>query len=133
MRNDTQNLSSEKPCIPPLSPKEIRREIALYAQKFCNNEKFDNISVICFDEIKSTNTYAKQISSEGDCTVITADVQTAGRGRMGRSFYSPKNTGAYFSVVLHKPRDFSDAVKFTSFTACAVCKAIENYHFVHSV
>jgi len=109
-----------------LSPQMLRQEAKLYSKKFCNGENFEATKFICLEEVNSTNTYAKQVSSEGDCTVITADVQTAGRGRMGRSFYSPKSTGAYFSVVLHMPREFSDAVKFTSFTACAVCRAIEN-------
>ena len=49
----------------------------------------------CFDEIDSTNTYAKQIALDGaaDGTVVVANCQTAGRGRMDRSFQSPRDKG----------------------------------------
>ena len=49
----------------------------------------------CFDEIDSTNTYAKQIALTGapDGTVVVANCQTAGRGRMDRSFQSPRDKG----------------------------------------
>ena len=56
----------------------------------------------CFDEIDSTNTYAKQIALEGaaDGTVVVANCQTAGRGRMDRSFQSPRDKGIYLTVLL---------------------------------
>ncbi|TPR24490.1 biotin--[acetyl-CoA-carboxylase] ligase [Apilactobacillus micheneri] len=56
-----------------------------------------------FNEIDSTNTYAKKILSQSkisDPIVIVADKQTAGHGRRGREFYSPKDTGIYMSMIL---------------------------------
>lgn len=56
-----------------------------------------------FNEIDSTNTYAKKILSQSKITVpmlIAADEQTAGHGRRGRGFYSPKDTGIYMSMIL---------------------------------
>ena len=55
-----------------------------------------------FETIDSTNTYAKKLAVEGAPagTVIIADHQSAGRGRLGRSFSSPENMGIYLSVIL---------------------------------
>ena len=56
----------------------------------------------CFDVIGSTNTYLKCAALEGaaDGTVVIARHQTAGRGRLSRSFESPEGKGLYFSVLL---------------------------------
>ena len=56
----------------------------------------------CFDIIDSTNTYLKKAALENapDGTVVIAARQTAGRGRMTRSFESPEGKGLYFSVLL---------------------------------
>lgn len=53
------------------------------------------------EEVDSTNTYAKQLCAEnkGTNALVIADCQTAGRGRLDRSFASPKGTGLYFSAV----------------------------------
>ena len=55
-----------------------------------------------FDTIDSTNTYAKQLARNGapEGTVVIADHQTGGRGRMGRSFSSPAGMGIYMSIIL---------------------------------
>lgn len=55
-----------------------------------------------FDELGSTNDLAKTMASNGapSGTVILADSQTKGRGRMGRSFISPPGVGIYLSVIL---------------------------------
>ena len=56
----------------------------------------------CFAELDSTNNYAKTLAQTGapDGTAVIADSQTAGRGRMERSFQSPKGQGIYLSVLL---------------------------------
>lgn len=55
-----------------------------------------------FDCLDSTNTYAKGLAAEGapEGTVIIADHQTGGRGRLGRTFSSPAGMGIYLSVIL---------------------------------
>ena len=52
-------------------------------------------TLVCLEEVDSTNLYAKQLAAEGaaDGTVVVADRQTAGRGRLGRSFQSPGGAG----------------------------------------
>ena len=59
-------------------------------------------NLLCLDCIDSTNNYLKRLALEGapDCTVAVADEQTAGRGRLGRSFQSPPGTGIYLSILL---------------------------------
>lgn len=80
-----------------------------------------------FSEIGSTNTAAKKLASErvANGTVIIADKQTEGRGRMGRSFESPSGTGIYMSLVLYPKFGLECAPLITSAAACAVAEAID--------
>ncbi|MBQ6427736.1 MAG: biotin--[Oscillospiraceae bacterium] len=52
--------------------------------------------------------------------------QTAGKGRMGRSFYSPAGSGLYMSVLLQPMLKAADAVNITACAAVAVAEAIES-------
>ena len=58
--------------------------------------------IFWFDTIDSTNTKAKELAQSGAShgTVLIADKQTGGRGRMGRSFHSPAGSGIYMSLIL---------------------------------
>ena len=59
------------------------------------------ISIEYHDVIGSTNDRAKELAASGVGNVcVVANEQTAGRGRMGRSFFSPPGTGLYMSLVL---------------------------------
>lgn len=80
-----------------------------------------------FEEIDSTNLEAKRMAnSVGDEQVLLlAESQTAGKGRMGRSFYSPKSTGLYMSYMYTPKTSFSDSVTVTAATSVAVTRAIE--------
>ena len=81
--------------------------------------KFKNIR---FKEIDSTNDEAKRyVSGGGELpALIFSESQTAGRGRLGRSFFSSDNKGVYMTVVFEAPAE--DAfLKITSIAAvCAV-------------
>ncbi|MBQ8310736.1 MAG: biotin--[Clostridia bacterium] len=81
-----------------------------------------------FEEIDSTNTEAKRMAADGfdGSALIVADRQTAGRGRMGRRFYSPKRTGAYFSVLYTPSAPLSNAVRITGAAAVAAMRAIRS-------
>lgn len=81
-----------------------------------------------YKSVESTNKTAKEMAVNG-CghgVVVIADSQTAGKGRYGRSFFSPSGSGVYMSFVLHS-REFeiTDVTKITSSTAVAVCSAVE--------
>ena len=59
-----------------------------------------DVSVYHYDAVDSTNTQCRRLAAEGVVNaVVTADCQTAGRGRMGRSFQSPPGLGLYLSVL----------------------------------
>ena len=59
-------------------------------------------SIVILDTIDSTNNYAKTLAIQGAChgTVVLAEHQTGGKGRLGRSFSSPKGKGVYLSAIL---------------------------------
>ena len=59
-------------------------------------------ALVCLPEVDSTNLRAKQLAAEGaaDGTVVVADLQSAGRGRLGRSFQSPGGQGIYLTALL---------------------------------
>lgn len=77
--------------------------------------------------IDSTNTALKTLANDGapEGTVLVAGEQTAGRGRMGRSFYSPGDTGVYLSLLLRPRLPAAEAVGLTAAAAVAVAEAIE--------
>ena len=79
----------------------------------------------CFDELDSTNNYLKTQSAAPDGTVAIADSQTAGRGRMDRSFQSPKGRGIYLSVLLRPPLPPERLLPVTALAGVAVCAAVE--------
>lgn len=81
-----------------------------------------------YPTIDSTNTEAKRLIADGsdDVMLIVAEEQTAGRGRQGKSFYSPATTGIYMSFVMHPMSRLENAVTATTAAAVAVCKAVES-------
>lgn len=88
-----------------------------------------NIKTEYLESVDSTNSLAKRMIASGigenEPMLIAAGSQTAGRGRQGKSFYSPAGTGIYMSLVLHPNADLQNAVTATTAASVAVCKAIE--------
>ena len=82
--------------------------------------------------VSSTNTIAKELAAQGapEGTVIIAKEQTEGRGRMGRAFYSPPDSGIYFTLILRPTLNLEDSLLITTAAAVAVAKAIEAIAFV---
>ncbi|MBE6958798.1 MAG: biotin--[acetyl-CoA-carboxylase] ligase [Ruminococcaceae bacterium] len=81
-----------------------------------------------FETIDSTNTRAKEMAANGapHGTVLIADRQTGGRGRMGRSFHSPAGCGIYLSVILRPECAAEKLMHLTCATAVAAADGIEN-------
>ena len=77
--------------------------------------------------IDSTNTALKTMAAEGAEAglAIAAETQTAGRGRMGRSFYSPPSSGLYLSLLLRPTIPALQAVRLTACAAVAVAETVE--------
>ena len=87
------------------------------------------LKVKVYDEIESTNKCLKELATNGakEGTVIVSKMQTSGRGRLGKSFYSPDDTGSYFSILLKPKISAEDSLKLTVMAAVAVAKTVEKY------
>jgi BirA family biotin operon repressor/biotin-[acetyl-CoA-carboxylase] ligase len=84
-------------------------------------------SIDVYKSLDSTNTLLKKLAGQGapEGKVIVAEEQTAGRGRLGRSFFSPAGTGIYFSLLLRPGVSASDATRITTAAAVAVALSLE--------
>lgn len=86
-----------------------------------------------YDVIDSTNSelMRRVRNASDDCLrnmhrmVVASASQTAGKGRVGRSFYSPDKTGIYFSFLYAPEKPVSDPAQYTVATVVGVCRAIE--------
>ena len=82
--------------------------------------------VHCFSSIESTNKYAKELAKQGEAegSLVIAEEQTKGQGRMGRHWHSPACSNLLFSIVL-RPRFTADrAFSLTMIAALAAVDAI---------
>jgi len=104
--------------------------------KLANNEKVltqdinglkTNIigrQIVCHEEIDSTNNEAKRRSLTDGAHLYATGHQTAGRGRRGHDFYSPRDTGLYMTLSLPITEVEADIQRLTCIAAVAVCEAI---------
>ena len=85
------------------------------------------LDVRVYRTISSTNTVLKALAADGAGAnlALVAEHQTAGRGRMGRSFCSPSGTGLYFSLLLRPKVPAAEAMSMTACAAVAVSRTIE--------
>lgn len=123
LRNDGYDIDAQKTkgyCLSPMTDKVSSQGISKYLTK--------DLEVEVYDEVGSTNNMLKERASQGakEGLVIVANSQTGGKGRLGRSFYSPLDTGVYISVLL-RPQNIEPqkALKITTMAAVAACKAVE--------
>jgi len=79
-----------------------------------------------FDSVASTNTIAMDLASQGcsEGTLVIADAQTAGKGRLGRSWVSPPGKNLYMSIVLRPRISPREATTLTLLSAVACVSAI---------
>ncbi|QWV95582.1 biotin--[acetyl-CoA-carboxylase] ligase [Geomonas oryzisoli] len=85
-------------------------------------------SIICLKETESTNQVAFKLAEDGaaEGTVVIADAQTAGKGRLGRIWLSPPGVNLYCSVVLRPAIAPMAACQLTFLSVVAVARAIES-------
>ena len=116
----------------PLSSTEILRYYRGRNQESLTLEPH----VQLFDEIDSTNTECKRRIQElpygedifshiPEGTVFLSDYQTAGRGRMGKAFLSPKGSGLYFSILTKPKGQNKNPLVLTCHAAVAVKRAVK--------
>ncbi len=107
--NDDNNKLSADLILPMLKTKELGRNISVY------------------DTVESTNNITKELDSNSapNGTTTVANHQTAGRGRLGRSFVSPPGTGLYMSTIVRPKFSLEYAPMITAAAACAAAEAVE--------
>lgn len=90
--------------------------------------------IVLYDTTDSTNLQCKHLAEQGapEGTLVIAGQQTAGRGRMGRSFYSPHDTGLYMTLLLRPTIQPTEALSITTCAAVCVSEAIDVLAGVHA-
>lgn len=85
--------------------------------------------MVFYEELDSTNTVAQALAKEGakEGTMVIAESQTEGRGRMGRQWYSPRGLNLYFSIILRPSCEIRTVSWLGMAAAVAVARSIENH------
>ena len=88
---------------------------------------FPEVYIKVYQEVDSTNRAAKAAAVTGEAghgSFVLAGCQTEGRGRRGRSFYSPQDAGIYLSVILEPKGSLQESLLLTAEAAVAVYRAV---------
>lgn len=87
------------------------------------------------DSVTSTNTVLKAIAEQGGAEgmILIAQQQTQGKGRLGRTFLSPKGTGLYISILLRPKFSAEESLCITTAAAVAVAEAIDEATGQHAM
>lgn len=99
--------------------------IQKYLGPLCSGLEINVLSVV-----DSTNNYLRERAGVGSGLpggyTVLANRQTGGKGRLGRSFFSPPDTGVYMSMLL-RPENYTaeQAMSITTIASVAACEAIE--------
>ncbi len=93
--------------------------------------RLDHTAVYIYDTIDSTNTQGRRLLDEGSPLpfLAIAHEQTAGKGRLGRSFHSPRGSGLYMTLGLDLLGDLDSIATVTPIAAVAAAEAIEDVCF----
>ena len=91
--------------------------------------KFIGHQLYYYEEIGSTNDEAFRLGSAGapEGTVLIADRQTAGRGRMQRSWHSPEGTNIYTSIILRPEIELAKAPQISILAGVVVAEVLNDY------
>ncbi len=91
--------------------------------------KWKTLPICIYQTLDSTNSQAKREVAAGKegTKLIISEEQSAGRGRRGRVFYSPKDKGIYMSLVIQPKLSIKKSTLITSAVAVAVCRALQKY------
>lgn len=86
---------------------------------------FHRAPPLCLETVDSTNDYLKRTPGLPDRFAVVADGQSAGRGRSGRQFQSPRGKGVYLSLLLRPDLPPQALLPATGMAAVAACDAVE--------
>ncbi|MDE6550660.1 MAG: biotin--[acetyl-CoA-carboxylase] ligase [Clostridia bacterium] len=86
----------------------------------------EDADIFIFDSVTSTNDIALDMLRDGarHGTSIVAHSQTRGRGRTGRSFFSPAGSGIYLSIIIRRNIEVDNLLAVTPAAAVATRRAI---------
>ncbi|HEX3011626.1 MAG TPA: biotin--[acetyl-CoA-carboxylase] ligase [Syntrophomonadaceae bacterium] len=92
-----------------------------------STEVFGQGDYFYYQEIDSTNKAARRLASDGypEGTVVVAEKQLEGRGRRGRSWYSPVRQGIYLSIILRPALPLKEISRISLLTAVALAETLE--------
>lgn len=92
------------------------------------NTLFPNIQVEIHDTIDSTNTRSSALLAQNNVpNLVVSGQQTAGYGRLGRQYYSPKNSGIYITMGFNISRNFDKILLYTTHSSVALLQTMKNY------
>ncbi len=93
----------------------------------CLSPDLRNLPIHVYKTVDSTNNAAKKLALEGapHGTTVLALHQSKGKGRLGRTFFSPANAGLYMSVLLEPMFDMGQSILVTTAASVAIVRAIE--------
>jgi BirA family biotin operon repressor/biotin-[acetyl-CoA-carboxylase] ligase len=102
----------------PITADEIREGLC--------TKVFGRKNISCLKETDSTNTRAKELAAQGapEGTLIIAEKQTNGRGRRGRSWFSPSGGGIYCSLILRPAMPPGETPRITLMTAVVAAETL---------
>lgn len=85
------------------------------------------LPVFAYDVVDSTNEEARRVLQKTPCkrAVFVANSQTAGKGRLGRSFYSPADTGLYMTYAFRTDGIRRETLRITTAASVAVAQALD--------
>lgn len=91
-------------------------------------QKWGKDHLYTYDEVDSTNTIAKKLANEGkpEGTVVVAELQKAGKGRLGRNWVSPHGSGIWLSFILRPPMLPTNAPQLSFVIAVGMIQALKN-------
>ncbi|MTI82165.1 MAG: biotin--[acetyl-CoA-carboxylase] ligase [Firmicutes bacterium] len=96
------------------------------------NTKFMGQEVIHYQQLLSTNDEAKKLASQGagEGTIVVAEQQIGGKGRLGRKWHSANASDIMFSLILRPNINPAETPQVSMLAAVAVAKAIGKTHVV---
>ena len=108
------------------SPEAIRRSL---------HTRLVGKSLHYWPQVDSTNAAVFRLLKDGatEGTVVVADAQTAGKGRLGKPWFSPHGLNVYFSVLLKPPIHLGEARVFTLIGSLAIADGLEEYNIQSQV
>jgi BirA family biotin operon repressor/biotin-[acetyl-CoA-carboxylase] ligase len=103
-----------------LTPDLIRRHL---------DAKWLGRELLCHDQVDSTNLLARDLARSGAAhgTVVSAESQTQGRGRLGRRWISPPHKNLYLSVVLRAALPAARLPQIGLIAGVAACEALREW------